>query len=74
MADTSQHVQLDGREVVRTSAHMVQRIMERFPDSGLGAVCRTIHDTCADTQAQIDALQNLFFSIGTAEYLFKSID
>ena len=57
MADTSQHVQLDGREVVRTSAHMVQRIMERFPDSGLGAVCRTIHDTCADTQAQIDALQ-----------------
>jgi len=57
MVDRSKHVQLDGREVIKTSAHLLRRINERFPHSGLGQVCLTIHDTCSETQAQIDALQ-----------------
>ena len=57
MAERAQKVQLHIPEIIRTSEHLVQRIEERFPGSGLGAVSQTICNTSSDTQAQIVALQ-----------------
>jgi hypothetical protein len=48
--------QLDGQEVIRTTARLVRRIEERFPGSGLGTVCVAIHATSMNTQDQIDEL------------------
>ena len=57
MAERAPKVQLHIPEIIRTSEQLVQRIEERFPGSGLGAVSQTICNTSSDTQAQIAALK-----------------
>jgi len=54
---TKDYALLDGREITRTAGLLVQRIHERFPESGLKQVCLVIHRTCGETQAQIDELK-----------------
>jgi hypothetical protein len=51
-----EHHRLDGHEVTQTAAQLVERVSERFPDSGLVKVSARIHETCAATQRQIDDL------------------
>lgn len=54
---TMDYAHLDGREITRTAGLLVQRIHERFPESGLKKVCLVIHRTCGETQSSIDDLK-----------------
>ena len=53
----SNPTRLDGREITKTAKVLVRRIEERFPNSGLGRVCKAIEGTCSDTEAHITELQ-----------------
>jgi hypothetical protein len=65
MADTarrSAHV-LDPAEIVRTVERLHARIAERFPDSGLAAVCGELLSTAQATAARVRALARPYYGL-----------
>jgi len=61
-----QGLELNGYEVERTAGILVQRIQERFPNSGLASVCRTIHIQCRETESEIAELKRPYWSLRSA--------
>ena len=54
---------LEADKIVETALVLSKRVIERFPDSSLSAVCKSIHETAAGAHLAIQHLQKPFWPL-----------
>ena len=61
--DTNNYAFLEASKIVHTTLVLSKRVTERFPGSGLSAVCQSIHETAAGSELEIEHLQKPFWPL-----------
>ena len=61
--EPNNHSFLEAGKIVETALILSKRVAERFPDSSLSAVCRSIHETAAGSHLAIQDLQKPFWPL-----------
>ena len=65
---TSSYLQLDAERVTQTAGQRAARVRERFPDSGLSGVAKSIHRICGETNGRLDRLQAPYWPLRALFY------